>query len=264
MVQIFKRGDKVSEVNDFVKKVEKSKEIIRKAVEEYGRVAVACSFGKDSMAVVHLAREVDSDIPIFSIITPFKPVETLEYLVEMDKQMNLNPTVYLVASEVPTILKGNGIDVRLLSPEKFEEACLEVEEAYGKRIYEVDPDGCCTLLKVDPTKEAVKDLDAWICGLRSTEGRTRTNYKEVEHRGLVKINPILSWTEKDVLYYLKNNEIELHPWYGKVFPDGRKIRSLGCEPCTVPIYDHQEERDGRWQGTSKCGGECGIHTQRLK
>ncbi|MDY6965958.1 MAG: phosphoadenosine phosphosulfate reductase family protein [Halobacteriota archaeon] len=254
----------MSKENGFKEKIEKSKEIVGKAVQEYGRVAVACSFGKDSMAAVHLAREVDPDIPIFSIITPFKPVETLKYLVEMDKQMRLNPIVYLVANEVPSILKENGIDVRLLSPERFEEACLEVEGAYGKRIYEVDPDRCCGFLKVEPAREAVKDLDAWVCGLRNTEGRTRKEYKEVEHRGLVKVNPILTWTEEEVLGYLEDNDIDLHPWYDKVFPDGRRIRSLGCEPCTVPIFDHQEERDGRWQGTSKCGGECGIHTQTLK
>lgn len=249
---------------DFEKKLEHSKEIIRQAIKEHGNIAVACSFGKDSMVAVHLAREVDPSISIFSIITPFKPVETLKYLVEMNKQMNLNPKVYLVAEEVPSILKENNINVKLLPSKKFEEARTEVEKIHGKKIYEKDPDTCCNLLKVDPAKEAVRDLDAWVCGLRNTEGRTRKDYKEVEHRGLVKINPILAWTEEEVLNYLKDNKIGLHPWYDKVFPDGRRIRSLGCEPCTVPIFDNQEERDGRWQGTSKCGGECGIHTQELK
>jgi len=258
-------NNEVIEMDDnFEKKLEHSKEIVRQAIKEHGKIAVACSFGKDSMAVVHLAREVDPKIPIFSILTRFKPVETFEYLVNINKQMNLGPTVFMVADEVPSILKENGIKVNLLPAKKFEEICKELEETSGKKIYESDPDTCCNLLKVDPAKEAVKDLDAWVCGLRNTEGRTRKDYKEVEERGLVKINPILSWTEKEVLDYLKKNEIGLHPWYDKVFPDGRRIRSLGCEPCTVAIFDNQEERDGRWQGTSKCGGECGIHTQTLK
>ena len=254
-----------NEMDDtFEKKLERSKEIVRQAIKEHGKIAVACSFGKDSMAVVHLAREVDPNISIFSILTPFKPVETFEYLVEMNTKMNLDPNVYLVADEVPSILKQNGIKVNLLPSKKYEEMCLEIEEKSGKKIYESDPDTCCNLLKVEPAKQAVKDLDAWVCGLRNTEGRTRKDYKEVEQRGLVKINPILSWTEEEVLSYLEKNDIELHPWYDKEFPDGRRIRSLGCEPCTVPIFDNQEERDGRWQGTSKCGGECGIHTQTLK
>jgi phosphoadenosine phosphosulfate reductase len=249
---------------EFLKKLEHSKEIVRYAIGEYAKIAVACSFGKDSMAAVHIAREVNPEIPIFSIMTPFKPIETFKYIAKMDRLMNLNPTVYMVAREVPPILRENGIEVRLLPTDEFERASLEIEEKYGKKIYEIDPDRCCNLLKVDPAREAVKDLDAWICGLRNTEGRTRKDYQEIESRGLVKINPILSWTEEEVWKYLEAHKIELHPWYNKVFPDGRRIRSLGCEPCTIPVYDYQEERDGRWQGTSKCGGECGIHTKRLK
>ena len=245
-------------------KIEHSKEIISTAVKNYRRIAVACSFGKDSMAAVLLAREVQPDIPMFSIMTAFKPKETFEYLVRMDKRLHLNVTVYIAARDVPAILKEHGIDVRLLPAERFEQECSEVELVYGKKIYEVEPDRCCELLKVEPAKEAVKNFDAWICGLRNTEGRTRKDYKEIEFRGLVKVNPILTWTEEEVWVYLKAKGVALHPWYNRVFPDGRRIRSLGCEPCTVPVYDWQEERDGRWNGTSKCGGECGIHTRRLK
>ena len=117
----------------------------------------------------------------------------------------------------------------------------------------------------DSTKVAVKDLEAWVAGLRNTEGRIRENYKEVEYKGgLVKVNPILTFTEEDVLNYLHDHNIPLHPWYLKEFPDGKKYRSLGCAPCTNPIAVDVPERMGRWQETSKCGGECGIHTQVLK
>lgn len=245
-------------------KEEHSKEIIREAVENYGRIAVACSFGKDSMATVLLAREVHPEIPVFSIMTVFKPEETFEYLVRMNELLNLNVKVYMVARDVPPVLKENGIEVRLLPAGRFEKDCSELKMVYGKRIYEVAPDRCCELLKVEPAKEAVKNFDAWVCGLRNTEGRTRKDYKEIEFRGLVKVNPILNWTEEEVWKYLEAKGVELHPWYNLVFPDGRRVRSLGCEPCTVPVYGWQEERAGRWNGTSKCGGECGIHTRRLK
>ncbi len=245
-------------------KVAHSKKIIADVVRTCRRIAVACSFGKDSMATVLLAREVHPSINVFSIMTVFKPKETFEYLVRMNKLLNLNVKVYMVASEVPQVLKENGIEVKLLPTERFERECTEVETVYGKKIYEVEPDRCCELLKVEPAKEAVKNLDAWICGLRNTEGRTRKDYREIEFRGLLKVNPILNWTEDEVRAYLAAKGIELHPWYNMVFPDGRRIRSLGCEPCTVPVYDWQDEREGRWEGTSKCGGECGIHTRRLK
>jgi len=35
------------------------------------------------------------------------------------------------------------------------------------------------------------------------------------------------------------------------------------EPCTR-ITNDPNERAGGWVGTSKCGGECGIHTRPLK
>ena len=246
-------------------KVEHAKKIVEKAIKEHKRIGVACSFGKDSMVVVHLARQVDPSIEIFSIMTRYKPNETFEYLREMNREMNLGLKVYLVADSIPEVLQGNDLNVELLPPEEFNRVSTESKARTGKEIYEASPDECCRLLKVDPTKAAVKDLDAWICGLRNTEGRTRKNYREIEEKGgLIKVNPILEFTEQDVLQYLKDNNIKLHPWYSKEFPDGRRYRSLGCGPCTNPIFDSQLERDGRWQNTSKCGGECGIHTQQLK
>ena len=246
-------------------KIEHSKELIRDALEEFDRIAVACSFGKDSMVTVHLAREVDPNIPVFSIMTPFKPRETFHYLRDMNRQMDLGVTVYLVADSVPESLRGPDLDVKLLSADEFCQVASKTKEETGKEIYEANPDECCRLLKVEPTKAAVRDLDAWICGLRNTEGRTREDYREVEKNGeLAKINPILTFTEAEVFQYLKDNRIPLHPWYTLECPDGRRYRSLGCEPCTKPIFECQLEREGRWQDTSKCGGECGIHTQRLK
>jgi len=38
------------------------------------------------------------------------------------------------------------------------------------------------------------------------------------------------------------------------------LKTRKCDMVKVA----ENERAGRWQGTSKCGGECGIHTQKLK
>ena len=238
-------------------KIQHAKELIRYAIENYPRVAVACSFGKDSIVTTHLAQQIKKDIPVFSIMTMFKPKETFEYLVKMSKLMDMNLKIYMVANEPPEIFKKNGLNVILLPPSEFFEKAKKVKEETGKEIYEVDPDECCRLLKVEPTKVAVKDLDCWICGLRNTEGRTRKDFKEIEKRGnLVKVNPILNWTEADVWRYIAIHKIPVHPLYAEGY------RSLGCAPCSHPGGEF--ERDGRWKGTSKCGGECGIHTKILK
>ncbi len=247
------------------RKVEHAKKLIEDTVRKYKKSAVACSFGKDSMVTVHLARQVDPAIPVFAIMTHYKPRETFEYLKTMNRQMNLDVTVYIVADTIPEAFHDNNLDVILLPSEEFHQSASKIKNETGSEIYDVNPDECCRLLKVEPTKIAVRDLDAWICGLRNTEGRVREDYQEVEGKGgLIKINPILTFTEEEVLQYLHDYEIPLHPWYTTELPHGRKYRSLGCEPCTKPILEDQLERDGRWQNTSKCGGECGIHTQTLK
>jgi len=210
-------------------KIEHSKKLIKEAIERYPRIAVAVSWGKDSMVLLHLARQIKPDIPVFTVITPFKPKETLEFKDRIIKEWNLNIREYQSkAKPVPGL-------------------------------WETDPDECCKIFKVEPTKEAVKDLDAWISGLRKTEGRTRRDFKEIEKRGnIVKINPLLEWTELDIWRYSALYNVPQNPLYKKGY------RSLGCAPCTTIVDDEEPERAGRWRGTSKCGGECGIHTKILK
>ena len=238
-------------------KVKYAKELIEDAVRGYPNIGVACSFGKDSMVAVHLAREVDPGIKVFSIMTQYKPGETFDYLRKMNRKMNLDVTVYLVGDSVPEALQDDALRVILLPTEEFDLKASQIEAQTGLKIYEINPDECCRLLKVEPTKLAVRNLDAWICGLRNTEGRTREDYQEIENKGgLIKINPILTFTEAEIWTYIATRGIEPHPWYG------RGYRSLGCAPCSHP--GGELERDGRWKDTSKCGGECGIHTQRLK
>lgn len=215
----------------FDRKVERSLMLIEDAYREFGDdLVVANSLGKDSVAVWHLAKRVNPAIRGFIVTTRFKPKETKEF---MERQVQAYPElqVYQNDEEIP--------------PE----------------LYRTDPDRCCYLLKVQPTRWAVEEMGVrcWVTGLRCTEGRTRTDYQELEERdrGLVKLNPILLWKEREVWQYLALHRVEVNPLYAKGY------RSLGCEPCTR-ISSEDNERAGRWVGTSKCGGECGIHTRALK
>jgi len=211
---------------NLVEKIEHSKEIIRKALKEYGKVRLACSFGKDSMVVLHLALQVDRDIDVFAVMTPYKPIETFEYMDKMKREWELNLTEYTSDEIVPD------------------------------KLYKTNPNKCCEILKVEPTKKALEGYDAWITGLRNDEGETRRGYKEIEkHDTITKINPILNWSEREIWVYMAINGIPPHPWYKLGY------RSIGCAPCTAIIDDEEPERNGRWKGTDKCAGECGIHTK---
>lgn len=215
---------------NFAEKIERSLELIDKAYREFGDgLVVANSLGKDSSAVWHLTKRVNSKIRGFIVTTRFKPAETKKFMTE---EVARYPELQVFSND----------------------------EKIPENLYETDPDRCCEVLKVEPTRRAVREMQVgcWITGLRCTEGRTRTNYKEVEEldKGLIKLNPILIWYEREVWQYLALNQVPVNPLYNKGY------RSLGCAPCTK-IAQGIDERAGRWIGTSKCGGECGIHTKPL-
>jgi len=219
----------VTELN-FAEKVQRSLDMIRRAHEEFGEgLVLAHSLGKDSSVIWHLAKQVEPKIPGFIVTTRFKPPETKQFMAEE-------------VARYPELRIFNN------------------DQEIPDNLYETDPDRCCDILKVEPTRQAVQKMNVkcWITGLRCTEGRTRTNYKEVEEldKGLIKLNPILIWHEREVWEYLALHSVPVNPLYGKGY------RSLGCAPCTK-ISQGQDERAGRWIGTSKCGGECGIHTRPL-
>ncbi len=214
----------------FAEKVERSLSLIERAYKEFGDgLVVANSLGKDSSAVWHLAKRVSPKIRGFIVTTRFKPPETKKFMAE---EVSRYPELKVFSNE----------------------------QEIPDKLYEVDPDKCCDILKVQPTRDAIKDMDikCWITGLRCTEGRTRTDYKEIEERdvGLLKLNPILIWYEREIWQYLALHQVIVNPLYLKGY------RSLGCWPCTK-IAQGKDERAGRWIGTSKCGGECGIHTKPL-
>ncbi len=219
------------ETLNFKEKIDRSLALIKEAYEKFGSgLVVANSLGKDSVAVWDLAKKVSPEIRGFIVTTRFKPVETIKF---MQETVSRYPELKIYKSDI-------GI------PDK---------------LYETNPDRCCDLLKVGPTRQAIEEMKVkcWVTGLRCTEGRTRTDYKEVEERdkGLVKLNPILIWKEREVWQYLALYAVKVNPLYAQGY------RSLGCAPCTK-ITSEENERAGRWIGTSKCGGECGIHTRPLK
>ena len=229
-----KRNTDVLELVDnlnFAEKVDRSLNLIKEAYQEYGdRLIVANSLGKDSLAVWDLVKKVDQDIKGFIVATRFFPNETIQF---MEEELDRFPEL--------TVFRNN--------------------EQIPEKLHENNPDQCCELLKIKPTRRAIEEMNVscWVTGLRCTEGRTRTDFQEIEERdeGLIKLNPILTWKEREVWQYLALNNVRVNPLYAKGY------RSLGCAPCTE-ITTKQNERAGRWQGTSKCGGECGIHTQALK
>lgn len=240
---------------NLVEKIEYAEGLIMDAIEDYHpKIAVACSFGKDSMVLVHLARQFDRNIKVFSVLTPFKPRTTILFKTAIVKAWNLNYSEYRAKeSDMPVV------HIRRYDSVSSASASTFIDKSQLQELWKTDPERCCEIYKVEPFKEAVKDLDCWISGIRAGEGRTRGDYKDIEKNdGLVKINPLLKWSEMDIWRYSSLYRVPQNPLYRT------GLRSLGCEPCTHIVDDDAEERKGRWTGTSKEGGECGIHTKSLR
>ena len=197
---------------NFAEKVERSLRLLERAYREFGdALVVANSLGKDSSVVWHLAQRVSPRLRGFIVTTRFKPPQTKQFMKEE--------------------VARHG-ELRVFSNEQ------EIPE----RLYETDPDHCCDVLKVTPTRQAIAEMNVrcWVTGLRCTEGRTRTNFQEIEERdvGLIKLNPILIWYEREVWQYLAIHKVEVNPLYAQGY------RSLGCWPCTR-IAQGADERAGR-------------------
>lgn len=208
----------------FQKKLEVTRETLAWALDEFERIALACSFGKDSITVLSMARQIDPRIKVFMIRTGYGFEETERFKDRLREEWNLN--------------------LKEIHPSTIKE---ELEKEYGEDLYSRNPKLCCEILKVEPTRRFLKDLDAWITGLRRDETRFRSGLRRVEeYEGMpTKINPIADWTKEEVWDYIKANSIPYNPLYDEGYA------SLGCKPCTLAGTWGRYERAGRWPGSDK-------------
>ena len=115
-------------------------------------------------------------------------------------------------------------------------------------------DRCCELRKVAPLKAALEGHSAWLSSVKRVDGPTRTAMPIVtwdEKFGLVKVNPLATWTDEDVAYYLQSQGLPEHPLWAEGYA------SIGCAPMTVKPLVPGDRRSGRWVGLDKA--ECGLH-----
>jgi phosphoadenosine phosphosulfate reductase len=130
----------------------------------------------------------------------------------------------------------------------------EQDAELGPRLFGRNPDLCCYLRKVEPLERALGRYDAWITGVRRDETVERREARPVEwdaRREMVKVNPIVGWSQKQVDDYIAEKGILVNPLVYDGYP------SIGCATCTRRVTPGDDPRSGRWAGTGKT--ECGIH-----
>nr|WP_241756297.1 phosphoadenylyl-sulfate reductase [Actinomadura sp. RB99] len=205
-------------------------EVIRWAVATFGdRICLTSSMS--DAALIHLVSKVKPGIDVLFVDTGYHFAETIG-----------------TRDAVEAIYPVNVINV---TPSRTVE---EQEAALGPRLYGRNPDLCCHLRKVEPLGRALEGYMAWFSGIRRDETASRRNRRVVEwdrKRGMVKVNPILDWSQEEMDDYIEDNGVIINPLHYDDYP------SIGCEPCTRPVAPGEDPRSGRWAGMGKT--ECGIH-----
>lgn len=209
-------------------------ELIKHSYQVFDNKLIATtSFGATSGVIIHLIYMLRLPIKIIYINTGYLFQETINYIEQLK---NIYKEIEFIELK-PSISKE------------------EFSKRFGNNLPQTNPDLCCRINKIEPFAKYLKEngIKAWIAGLRSEQ----TDYRKGLHKitktekGYYKVCPILTWTSKEIYYYMKKNSIPFHPLYEIGYT------SIGCEPCTdLPTSD---ERSGRWKGKSK--KECGLHTE---
>ncbi|GAA1827357.1 phosphoadenylyl-sulfate reductase [Actinomadura chokoriensis] len=205
-------------------------EVIRWAVATFGdRICLTSSMS--DAALIHLVSKVKPGIDVLFVDTGYHFAETIG-----------------TRDAVEAVYPVNVINV---TPSRTVE---EQEAALGPRLFGRNPDLCCHLRKVEPLGRALEGYMAWFSGIRRDETASRRDRKVVEwdrKRGMVKVNPILDWSQEDMDNYIEDNGVLVNPLHYDGYP------SIGCAPCTRPVAPGEDPRSGRWAGMGKT--ECGIH-----
>ncbi len=209
----------------------RTEEILQWAWETFGpKVALSSSFQTQSIPLLHLVSHICPQLPIIFLDTGFHFPTTLTFRDELQARLGLNIKIIHPAIEKHQLIAR-----------------------YGQGLYRHDPDLCCYINKVEPMQKVISGFAGWISGVRRDQTTTRQALSVLapQSKGLLKIHPMLNWTKKDIWAYIDQYQLPNHPLFAQGY------MSVGCAPCTRPIFAGQDERAGRWVGKNKL--ECGLH-----
>ncbi len=208
-------------------------EVLRWAVDTFfPRLTMATAFGVEGCIIIHMLAKIEPHVRVFNLETGYQFKETMELRERIKERY--------------------GIEVEYIRPDTTVE---EYEANHKGPLYVINPNQCCHDRKIIPLRRAVAGYDAWISGIRrdQTAHRGRADVVQWDPKfELVKVNPLLTWTKREVWEFALENEVPYNPLHDQGYP------SIGCWPCTQPVVsDGADERSGRWAGTAK--KECGLH-----
>ena len=232
IVNLEERGTNIERLTAF--------EIVTLALENYHpRLALACSFQAEGSVLIDMIHRVrGSGFRIFTLDTGRLNQETYDCMDAIRETYGVSVEVYFPdAVKVQDMVRSHGLNLFYNSVElrKF----------------------CCGIRKVEPLNRALKDLDAWMTGLRREQAVTRADVRKIEldkdHGNIIKINPLADWSHDDVWSYIHKHNVPYNRLHMQGYP------SIGCAPCTRAVKPGEDLRAGRWWWENPHSRECGLH-----
>lgn len=203
------------------------------ALEQFRpRIMLTTSFGAQSAVSLHLVTLQWPEIPVVLVDTGYLFPETYTFADQLTARLKLNLHVYRAP----------------LSP--------AWQEAKWGRLWEHGLDGIARynqINKVEPMQRAVRELGVrgWITGLRRQQAKSRSELGVLsKQNGVVKIQPIIDWTDRQVYQYLIKHDLPYHPLWEKGYV------SIGDVHTTRPLSEGMTEEETRFFGLKR---ECGLH-----
>ncbi len=217
-----------------------AEEILKFFIKEYdGKVGLATSLGVEDQVITDMIAKIDKNTKIFTLDTGRVFPETYKVLDDTQKKYGIKVEVYFPNSEkVEDMVNSKGIN-------------LFYESIENRKL-------CCGVRKIEPLKRALNKIDVWVTGLRKDQSVTRFFTPLVEWdegNKVIKVNPLLNWSEKNAWNYIKENDVPYNELHDKGFP------SIGCQPCTRAIEKGEDVRAGRWWWEQPEQKECGLHVK---
>lgn len=214
---------------------------IRWALGTFGRrAALSSSLSLEDQTVTQLMVAADKeDTRVFTLDTGRQFPETYELIDRTEMTYGIRIEVFFPDfQKVQEMVREHGINLFYDS--------IELRHL------------CCGIRKIEPLKRALDGVEVWITGLRRSQSVTRANKQMVEYDAdddVLKLNPLLLWSEQDVKDYVRANAIPYNKLHDQGFP------SIGCQPCTRAVRPGEDVRAGRWWWEDPDKRECGLHAR---
>ena len=195
--------------------------VVAWAIDRFGpKLAISASF--QDAVLIDIATSVEPSVEVVFLDTGSHFPETLDYVQTVRSRYNLNLTV--------------------------------TQPVAGAEAWPCGSAQCCEFRKVRPLKQALAGKEAWMTGVKRVDAPTRSAAPIVSYDanwGMVKVNPLATWTEADVAGYANDHDLPEHPLVSQGY------LSIGCAPTTRPVSIGENPRAGRWADSDKV--ECGLH-----